>query len=164
MPADLPPIDELNRLDTADFAGTLARLFEHAPLLFERLAKRRPYRSYAALVAAAREIVSAMSQAEQATLLAAHPRLGAAPSSLSAASRREQGVPGPGAVAAELARLQDEYERRNGFRFVVCVGGRSREAILEVLRRRVGNPREVELATGLGEYFAICADRLGRSA
>ncbi len=159
MPTRLPPVDELNRLDTADFAGAMARVFEPDPALLERLARRRPFRSYAALLAAAREVVASMTEAERVRLLASHPRIGAR-GPLSEESRREQGAVGDAATEAQLARLQDEYERRNGFRFVVFVNGRPRGAILDLLRRRERAPREVELATGIEEYLAICAERV----
>ena len=40
-------------------------------------------------------------------------------------------------VLAELARLNDEYERRFGFEFVVFVNGRTRAELLPVLRERL---------------------------
>ena len=160
MAVPLPPVDELDRMDLADFAGAMSRIFEPNPLLLERLARRRPFRSYAALIAAARDVVARMDDAERASLLASHPRIGAR-GAMSPASRREQGGAATLAVERELERLQAEYERRFGFRFVVFVRGRPREAILEVLRRRLENQREVELATGVAEYLAICADRAG---
>ena len=146
-------------MDLADFAGAMARIFEPNPLLLERLARRRPFRSYGELVATAREVVRHMSPVEQAALLGSHPRIGA--TAMSEASRREQGGGASESVERELARLQDEYERRLGFRFVVFVNRRSRAQILEVLRGRIANAREVELATGVAEYLAICADRAG---
>ncbi|OLC51720.1 MAG: hypothetical protein AUH85_18590 [Chloroflexi bacterium 13_1_40CM_4_68_4] len=163
MPVPLVPIAELNRLDLADFAGAMARVFEPNPLLLEGLARGRPYRSYADLLAAARARVGAMSEPELVGLLASHPRIGAPDTTLSVASRREQRAPAvtDAGVEAELARLQDEYERRNGFRFVVFVNDRARAAILEVLRERAGEQRDVELARSIEEYLAICASRLG---
>ena len=156
----LPPIDELNALDTADLAGTLGHVFETNPPLLERLARRRPFRSYADILAAARDIVSAMPDHERVAILASHPRIGAR-GPASEASRREQGATASAEVERELARLQDEYEGRHGFRFVAFVAGRPRERILEMLRGRVANARDVELATGIAEYLAICADRAG---
>jgi 2-oxo-4-hydroxy-4-carboxy--5-ureidoimidazoline (OHCU) decarboxylase len=159
----LPPIDELDRLDTADFAGTLARIFEPNPLLLERLAARRPFRSYAELISAARDIVTRMSDAERTALLASHPRIGAG-GAMSEASRREQAGAASATVDAELAGLQTEYERRFGFRFVTFVDRRPRHAILEELRARLTHSRDVELAAGVGAYLAICADRAGVAA
>ncbi len=161
MAVTLPPLDELNALDLADCAGALSRVFEPNPRLLEALARRRPFASYAAVLAAARAIVTTLSETERVILLASHPRIGARAGGLSPASRHEQGPVAPAAPEAELARLQDQYERRNGFRFVVFVRGRSRQAVLDVLRERVQAPRDVELARGIAEYLAICADRLG---
>lgn len=161
MVATLPPIEEVDRLDTADLAGTLSRLFEPAPPLFERLARRRPFRSYARLLALAREEIARLSEPERAALLAAHPRIGARGETLSEPSRREQGDRASAEVERELERLNDEYERRFGFRFVVFVRGRSRAEVLEVLRRRLEAPRAVELALGVEELLAIAADRAG---
>ncbi len=162
MSVQLPAVEKLNELDTADFAGALERLFEPAPLLFQRLARRRPFRSYAELLHAAGEVALSMSEAERAMLLAAHPRIGSPRESLSEASRREQPAATSPEVEGELARLQDEYERRFGFRFVVFVDRRSRAQIREVLRERLRRGREDELAAGLEAFLAIAEDRLRR--
>jgi 2-oxo-4-hydroxy-4-carboxy--5-ureidoimidazoline (OHCU) decarboxylase len=93
-------------------------------------------------------------------VLNAHPRIGADPASLSTLSRREQAGDADAATLQELAALNDEYERRFGFRFVVFVGGRSKAEILPVIRERLRRTREAELATGLDEFLAITRDRL----
>jgi OHCU decarboxylase len=157
----LPPVDELNRLDTADLAGALSKLFEHAPLLFERLARRRPFRSYRALLDAAREEVLRMAESEQAALLAAHPRIGAPERALSEASRREQGEAASPEIEDELARLNEEYRQRFGFPFVVFVDGRSRAEIRAVLRQRLDRSRAVELGAGLEALLSIAERRAG---
>ena len=162
MPVAVPPIEELDRLDTADFAGAMAKVFEPNPMLLERLARRRPFRSYAALIAAARDLVGHMSDTERTALLASHPRIGAA-GAMSEASRREQGHSSDAALDEDLSRLQDQYERTFGFRFVVFVNRRPRGAIVEVLGRRLTNAPAVELATAMEEYLAICAERAGVS-
>lgn len=98
---------------------------------------------------------------EQAQVLSAHPRIGANPSSLSTLSSREQGrQEEPQWVYDELAKLNDEYERRFGFRFVVFVNKRPRSEILKVLQQRLTNTRDAELATGIRDMFLIARDRL----
>jgi 2-oxo-4-hydroxy-4-carboxy-5-ureidoimidazoline decarboxylase len=62
-------------------------------------------------------------------------------------------------VLTELAYLNQVYEEKFGFRFVVFVAGRSREELLEVLRERIANTREEELETGIRELVAIAQDR-----
>jgi 2-oxo-4-hydroxy-4-carboxy--5-ureidoimidazoline (OHCU) decarboxylase len=102
----------------------------------------------------AREIAQSLAEDEQAEALAAHPRIGE--------RSTEQHGDDP-AVLAELAELNRAYEQRFGFRFVVFVKRRSRAEILPVLRERLRNTREQELATGLDELCAIAEDRWRRS-
>lgn len=110
-------------------------------------------------IAAARAALAEMSEAEQTATLNAHPRIGET-RRLSSRSRAEQGTEDDPHLLAELARLNDEYERRFGFRFVVFVNRRPRSAILEVLRQRLERPRELELREGLEAIVAIAEDRL----
>lgn len=139
----------------------LVRALERAPALAGRLASEAPFDSVDDAIQRARTLLDEMIVGERIAVLDAHPRIGADPRSLSDDSRREQGHGDP-AVSAELARLNDEYERRYGFRFVVFVAGRSRAEIVPVLRERLGRDREDELLTGTGEFLAIARDRLGR--
>src|SRR5262249_14816751 len=128
----------------------------------------RPFESYAALVDAAETLARSMSLHDQVAVLAAHPRIGANPQTVSAASYREQGYsseadmdPAEGDhLYAELADLNDRYEQHFGFRFVVFVNRRPKTEIINVLRERLERSREEELATGLRDMFRIARDRL----
>jgi 2-oxo-4-hydroxy-4-carboxy--5-ureidoimidazoline (OHCU) decarboxylase len=139
----------------------LVRALERAPALADRLASEAPFDSVDDVIQRARTLLDEMTIGERSAVLDAHPRIGADPGSLSEDSRREQGQGDP-AVSAQLARLNDEYERQYGFRFVVFVAGRSRAEILPVLRERLGREREDELLTGTGELLAITRERLER--
>ena len=94
-------------------------------------------------VAAAEAQLPNLNEADKVATLNAHPRIGAPVQQLSEHSRREQGGDTDPAVLAQLARLNDEYERKFGFRFVVFVNGRTRAEILEeeMRRRRAGEVR-----------------------
>ena len=94
--------------------------------------------------------------------LNAHPAIGRR-KGLSARSALEQGSDTDPAVLAELAYLNQVYEEKFGFRFVVFVHGRPRSEILEVLRERIGRTREEELETGCRELVAIARDRWTRT-
>jgi allantoinase len=98
----------------------------------------------------AEEIAQGLDDVDKVEALAAHPRIGE-PSP-------EQHGEDP-AVLTELAYLNQVYEEKFGFRFVVFVGGRSRHEVLEVLRERIGNTREEELETGIRELVDIAQDR-----
>jgi 2-oxo-4-hydroxy-4-carboxy--5-ureidoimidazoline (OHCU) decarboxylase len=136
----------------------LAAIFERAPGLAERVRGS----DAASIVASARSEIARMTQEQRIAVLNAHPRIGADPASLSALSRREQGGRADLATLRELASLNDEYERRFNFRFVVFVAGRSKAEILSVFRERLRRSRDDELATGIDEFLSIARDRLTR--
>ena len=136
----------------------LAAIFERAPALAERVRGN----DAASIVASARSEVARMTESERIAVLDAHPRIGADPVSLSALSRSEQGGATDIATMRELAALNEEYERRFGFRFVVFVAGRSKAQIVPIFRERLRHTREVELAIGIDEFLAIAGDRLER--
>jgi 2-oxo-4-hydroxy-4-carboxy--5-ureidoimidazoline (OHCU) decarboxylase len=138
----------------------LARALERAPALVERLSMGSPFPTADAAIVRAREILASMTERERIAVLDAHPRIGADPATLSEASRGEQGGEEDAAVLRELAELNEAYERRFGFRFVVFVAGRRKADVLPIMRERLGRTRDEELATGLEEFLAIARDRL----
>lgn len=144
-------------------AHDIERAFERAPGLVEHLLAEAPFPSVGSALARARALVAGMTESKCVAILDAHPRIGADARSLSAESRREQGSSDDPWVLGELGRLNDEYEKRFGFRFVVFVAGRPKAAIVPVLRERLGRSREEELAAALDEFFAIARDRLARA-
>ena len=98
----------------------------------------------------AEEVALGLEDQDKIEALAAHPRIGEP-------SPEQHG--GNPAVLTELAYLNQVYEEKFGFRFVVFVAGRRREEILEVLRDRIANTREEELEAGMRELVAIAQDR-----
>lgn len=140
----------------------LAAVFERAPGLAAAVTLEQDT-SPREIVAKAREALARMSEGERIAVLDAHPRIGADPASLSLLSRREQGDEADNATLRELAALNEAYERKFGFRFVVFVAGRPKREIVPILRARLANTRVAELATGIDEFLAISLDRLERS-
>jgi 2-oxo-4-hydroxy-4-carboxy-5-ureidoimidazoline decarboxylase len=78
---------------------------------------------------------------------------------LSERSAREQGPDDDPATEAEFASLNQAYEKKFGFRFVVFVNRRPKAAILPILRERLERTRAEELETALNELVAIARDR-----
>jgi len=106
----------------------------------------------------ARKVLADAPEDEQIEALATHPRIGQRVN-VSEVSAREQGGDEDPALLAALAKLNKSYERKFGFRFVVFVDGRPRAEVLSVLRQRLQNSREEELAAGLDDLVAIALDR-----
>ena len=63
-----------------------------------------------------------------------------------------------------LDRLNDEYESRFGFRFVVFVAGRPRDVIAEVMQAHLDADPDAEKERGLRDVVAIARDRAPKLA
>jgi 2-oxo-4-hydroxy-4-carboxy--5-ureidoimidazoline (OHCU) decarboxylase len=133
----------------------LADLFEGRSRLVEKLAKRDDP------LGEARAVIAQLSEADKLEALNAHPAIGA--KKLSARSAAEQGDDADPVVLTELAYLNQVYEEKFGFRFVVFVNRRPKKEILDVLRQRLERTRDEELDTAVEELVAIAEDRWRRS-
>lgn len=143
--------------------ATLEALFEGAPRFLDRVEAAGPFESTDLLFHVARDIAHAMPEDEQIELLDAHPRLGAPPGTVSAMSYVEQGydrrTAAPLDVASELARLNDAYEAKHGFRYCVFVAGRSRAELLPGMAAALEADRTSELHRALDAVVDIAIDR-----
>ena len=168
-PADALELDEV---PASRFVETLTPLFEGAPGFLWRLAAERPFGSEGRLLERARELAHSVPEPLQLELVDAHPRLGAPPVTVSAMSFREQGYDRAAAanladeaardrdrVAAELDRLNHEYEARFGFRYCVFVAGRSRGELIPEMAAALDGERDAELQRALDAVVDIAADR-----
>jgi 2-oxo-4-hydroxy-4-carboxy--5-ureidoimidazoline (OHCU) decarboxylase len=129
----------------------LAELFEGRTQFVERLAVLDDP------LERAREVAAALTDDEKKEVLDAHPAIGA--KTLSTRSAAEQGTDD----APELAQLNEAYEAKFGFRFVVFVNGRPKRELVPILRARLERTREEELTTALDELVSIAEDRWQRS-
>jgi 2-oxo-4-hydroxy-4-carboxy--5-ureidoimidazoline (OHCU) decarboxylase len=129
----------------------LAELFEGRTHFVERLAGlENP-------LEAAHDLAREVPEDELLEALNAHPAIGA--KGLSGHSAQEQGPDEDAAIETELAYLNQVYEEKFGFRFVVFVNRRSKAEILPVLSERLQRTREEELETAVDELIAIARDR-----
>jgi 2-oxo-4-hydroxy-4-carboxy--5-ureidoimidazoline (OHCU) decarboxylase len=129
----------------------LAELFEGRTRLAEHLAETEDPLGHP------ERVIAGLTEAEKIEALDAHPAIGAR--NLSGRSAQEQGEEAEPEVAAELGRLNQAYEEKFGFRFVVFVQHRSPAELVPILRERLVRTRDEELETALEELVAIARDR-----
>jgi OHCU decarboxylase len=129
---------------------------------------RRPFRSAAALLAAADEAWRATGPEDWDEAFAHHPRIcerhTAAPVSATARawSVEEQGTAGAAGSAARaaLAEANEEYERRFGRIYIVCAAGRTADEMLADIAARMKNDPDRERAIAVEEQRKITRLRL----
>jgi 2-oxo-4-hydroxy-4-carboxy-5-ureidoimidazoline decarboxylase len=163
----LDVIEAFNALPTERLDRELAACCA-APEWTARVRSGRPYKRREDLEAAADAAARALSWAQVAQGLAAHPRIGerAAGDSREAAwSRREQSAAaasGDEGTRASLVRANQAYEQRFGHVFLIFASGRSQAEILAAAEARLGNDEATERAVVTDELRKIALLRLGR--
>jgi 2-oxo-4-hydroxy-4-carboxy--5-ureidoimidazoline (OHCU) decarboxylase len=135
---------------------TIEEALEGSTPLARSVMARGPFESSAELIDTMRAVAPTLTEQEKIETLNAHPRIGERRDRLSSRSFREQGTD----IVPELDRLNEEYERRFGFRFVVFVNRRPKSEIVSVLRERLQHSRSEEMDAGLQAIVEIAADRL----
>jgi 2-oxo-4-hydroxy-4-carboxy--5-ureidoimidazoline (OHCU) decarboxylase len=65
-------------------------------------------------------------------------------------------------VYEELAMLNEIYQRRHGFRYLVFVAGRPKREIVPLLERAITVDSDEELRRALDDSIHIAADRLAK--
>eukprot|EP01132_Coremiostelium_polycephalum_P006118 gene6118-7623_t len=171
----LPSIYFLNTLPIEAFFQCLSLLFEAAPPLADKLYQLRPFTSYMHIIESANTIIESLSEAEKLVVINSHPRIGLSPNEIkkqSIISYREQGYENPAInleeeellnVLSQLKTLNDAYEQKFGFLFIVFVNGRSKADLIPVFESRIKNDNKLEeLNLGLSELIAIAKSRLSK--
>jgi 2-oxo-4-hydroxy-4-carboxy-5-ureidoimidazoline decarboxylase len=160
-------LDQLNAMTQGDFTAALAHIFEHSPWVPQRCWAKRPFPSVEALHRAMCDTVTAAEADQQLALIRAHPQLSgkaAIGADLTASSRAEQHGAGLDSCTPEefarLTGLNDAYQARFGFPFILAVRGHTRQSILDALEGRLGNSRDTEFAEALRQIERIAWLRL----
>jgi OHCU decarboxylase len=165
-------LSALNAMTAAEFVSALSGVFEHSDWVAQRAAAARPFDTLPRLLEALRSMVARATEAEQLSLIRAHPQLRARSiqsPALTAASLGEQRRAGlEGATPAEavrLAALNSAYQQRFGFPFILAVRGHDPASIIARGESRLTRERADEFATALDEIGRIAgyrlADRIG---
>jgi len=142
----------------------MTALFEHSPWV-EGRADARP--SSGDRLADLMAVVREASDEERLALIRAHPELAgkaAIDRTLTDASAAEQASAGLDRLTSEeyerFHKLNAAYRERFDFPFIICVRLTDKAGILAAMERRLGNDRDAEIATAIGQIGEIVRLRL----
>lgn len=160
-------LDELNRLDDPTFAATLGGIYEHSAWVAEGAVAGRPFANVEALHRAMADVVARAGAAAQLALIRAHPELAGKAmvrKTLTADSTSEQSGAGLTQCSPEelatLTALNDRYNARFGFPFILAVKGHDRASVIAAFARRVESDRDTEFAENLRQIDRIARLRM----
>lgn len=156
--------------DRATFTAAYGGVYEHSPWVAETAWDQRTGTNIDTLDnlrAMMRNVVEHGSEAQQMTLICAHPDLAgkaAVAGDLTKESRSEQSGAGLDQCSpdefAEFQTLNAAYKTKFGFPFIIAVKGHDRHSILSAFRARLNHDRAREFRTALDEIHKIAGFRL----
>lgn len=154
---------QIAAMDSSAFVEAFGSVYEHSPWVAEQTWHLCSFDSREELASAMARVVREAGTEKQLALLREHPRLGVK-AKLSEYSQQEQTGAGiKGGAAADLgvlAKLNDAYEARFGFPFIIAVRGLDLPAIIERCRARMETDGDAEFAESLEQVHRIAALRL----
>jgi allantoicase len=167
--AEAEGVRYVNALPTGD----AERAFLHccgSEVFARTMAAARPFASLEAMIAEALRVWTGLSHADWDEAFRAHPEIGGkkaeGPQTATSAtwSRGEQSKVGSAEAStlAELARGNAAYREKFGRIYIVCATGRSADELLAILRGRLDNGAEEELAVAADEQRKITELRLAK--
>ena len=158
---------DLSTLERARFVELFGGVFEHAPWVAEQAFLAGPFRTIEALHGAMVDTMRGAPRERQLALIRAHPDLAgraAIAGELTAASSAEQASAGlDRCTPEEFARFQelnDNYQGKFGFPFILAVKGRTRAEILAAFEQRLDNTPTAEFEEALRQIAEIARLRL----
>lgn len=160
-------VQRLNSLPAADVQHELGKCCGSRRWV-ERMIAERPFESLDDLIAKADRVWSAVEPQDWLEAFRSHPKIG---EKKAAASTSEQSkkwsVAEQAGIAdaakgtlATLAELNQKYEEKFGYIFIVCASGKSSEEMLAILRGRLANNPDEELRIAAAEQAKITKLRL----
>lgn len=128
----------------------------------------RPFRSFDQLVETSDRIWWSLTPADWLEAFHSHPKIGERKAAASVAidaqkwSEDEQSGTRDAAAEtmAELGELNDAYEKKFGYIFIVCASGKSSEEMLSILRERLPHNADEELRIAAAEQAKVTQLRL----
>ena len=132
------------------------------------MATARPYASIETLLATAHDIWWSLDTSDWLEAFRSHPKIGEkkAKDKVSAQSQQWSGEEQSGVASASqdtvdsLASLNEDYEQKFGFIFIICATGKTSDEMLRTLRDRLQHDPESELPIAAAEQGKITELRL----
>ena len=134
----------------------------------QQMSRHLPFRSERDLLETAEQVWWSLALEDWLEAFRSHPKIGeqkaatqASATSLSWSRKEQVGVANASAGTRELlAELNQRYEDKFGFIYIVCATGKSSEELLRILQERLANEAETELRIAAEEQALITQLRL----
>ena len=153
----------LNKLNKDEFISMFGVIFEKTQWIAEKLFDQKPFKDKDDLINKMTQIYESSSKNEILKILNAHPKL-AVEKNLTEHSSKEQSRANLKNCTKkeydEFKILNDNYEKKFGFPFIIAVKGKDKIEILNNFRQRINNGIELEFIESKKQVKKIALFRL----
>ena len=153
----------LNKLNKDEFISMFGVIFEKTQWIAEKLFDQKPFKDKDDLINKMTQIYESSSKNEILKILNAHPKL-AVEKNLTEHSSKEQSRANLKNCTQkeydEFKILNNNYEKKFGFPFIIAVKGKNKTEILNNFRQRINNGIELEFIESKKQVKKIALFRL----
>ena len=155
--------NDLNNLNREKFISLFGVIFEKTLWIAEKLFEQKPFKDKDDLINKIIQIYEASQKNEALNILRAHPKL-AVEKNLTDYSNKEQSRANLKNCSQEefdeFEKLNNEYEKKFSFPFIIAVKGKDKLEILNNFRQRINNDVEFEFEESKRQVKKIALFRL----
>jgi len=155
--------NDLNNLNRDKFVSLFGVIFEKTQWIAEKLFDHKPFKNKEDLINKMFQIYESTQKNEVLVILKSHPKL-AIEKNLTKHSSEEQSHANlkncTDEEYNEFKRLNNEYEEKFGFPFIIAVKGKNKIEILNNFRQRINNDIELEFSEAKSQVRKIAQFRL----
>ena len=155
--------NNFNNLNRDEFISLFGVIFERTEWIAEKLFELKPFKDKDDLINKMIKIYETSSKDESLNILRSHPKL-AVEKKLTEHSNQEQSRANLKNCTQEefdeFTKLNNEYEKKFGFPFIIAVKGKDKLEILNNFRQRINNDIEFEFKESKKQVKKIALFRL----
>ena len=155
--------NDLNNLNRDRFISLFGVIFEKTQWIAEKLLEHKPFKDKEDLIYKMFQIYDAAEKIKILGILKSHPKL-AVEKNLTKHSNMEQSRANLKNCTEEeydeFKKLNDEYEKKFNFPFIIAVKGKDKIEILNNFRQRINNDIELEFKEAKSQVKKIALFRI----
>ena len=155
--------NDLNNLNRDKFVSLFGVIFEKTQWIAEKLFDHKPFKNKEDLINKMFQIYESTQKNEVLVILKSHPKL-AVEKNLTKHSSEEQSHANlkncTDEEYNEFKRLNNEYEEKFGFPFIIAVKGKNKIEILNNFRKRINSEPQIEFEEAVNQVKKIASLRL----
>ena len=155
--------NDLNNLNRDRFISLFGVIFEKTQWIAEKLLEHKPFKDKEDLIYKMFQIYDAAEKIKILGILKSHPKL-AVEKNLTKHSNKEQSHANLKSCTVEeydeFKKLNEKYDKKFGFPFIIAVKGKDKIEILNNFRQRINNDVELEFKESKNQVKKIALFRL----